>query len=203
MNIYKKYYSKEDNLFYVKYRDSSIDNVKTFKSFRGFAKFINSDLSDTNLYDYDFKGVDLRKYNVSKAGISSRVLREQHLYNHSFYLTNIEQYNDVLSIANPNSSDIVIIRELSLKEYDELNEENEICISYISDLHLNHKIKKQFNELATKQEIIFYINKIVEKLSIDFRNTNSSILFIGGDVSFNFNISELFYRRISEKVFEK
>lgn len=203
MNIIKKFYSKEDNMFYVEYHDGFDNKIRKYKTFKGFLNFVNSDLSNSNLYDCDFKDIDLSKFDISDAGISSIVLKEQNLYDNSFYIKNIENYNIVLEHINPNANDIVIIREMPLKCYEDLYEENEICISYISDLHLNHKIHKRFTEFASKQEIIDYLKNVASKMKSDYANSHSQILLIGGDVSFNFNIAELFYRELSKAVHGK
>lgn len=71
-------------------------------------------------------------------------------------------------------------------------------VFYISDIHLNHKIKKEFPKFATFKKIEKFIEeKIVDKITLSVKDFGE--LIIAGDVSFNYEISEIFYRKLVKK----
>ncbi len=77
-------------------------------------------------------------------------------------------------------------------------------IYYISDIHLNHKIHKKFPNGATELEIRSYIESVVDRMLSgiapnEYSIINDDFLLIIGDVSFDYKISEIFYRQIAMK----
>lgn len=200
MKIIKKYYSKKDNLFYVEFKEGLEHKIKRFRNFKRFSRFLNNDISDADLFDYDFNRIDLLKYNIENAGISSSVLKRQGIFNNDFYENNINSYNSLIGIDFHEANEVTEIRDMLVLSAREINDNNDICISYITDLHLDYKIKKKFHNYASKQEIIFYIKNIVQKLKQDFYDSNSDILLIGGDISYSFSISEIFYNELRKEI---
>jgi len=69
------------------------DKIKEFKSFAWFYRYVGGNLKETDLFGCDFKGIDLKKFNIEGACISSSVLIEQSLYDDSFYLNNNQFYH--------------------------------------------------------------------------------------------------------------
>ena len=63
-------------------------------------------------------------------------------------------------------------------------------ISYISDLHLMHRIKNA--GCKSREDVIFTIQKIID----DILAENTSLMLIGGDVSSEFSIFELFVKML-------
>lgn len=63
-------------------------------------------------------------------------------------------------------------------------------IGYISDLHLMHKIKNA--GCKSKEDVIYTIQKIID----DILTESSSLTLIGGDVSSEFSIFELFVKML-------
>jgi len=206
----KKYYRKETDLFYIESELNAKEQkvIKTYKTFRDFVKQLKGDLSDADLYECDFAGIDLHKYNLDGAGICSNVLKEQGLYDNSFYETNVKIPVQLLTDNTPNNYLALIeAEELSLQVSKDTRIQllnngtswRENCIYYISDLHLNHKIAKKFKESATKQEVEDYIKHIVSDLCVDSSFLYNSVLLIGGDISFNFEIAKIFYSELKRK----
>lgn len=198
---YKKYYSKDDELFHVLIDIGGHELNRVFDSFYEFAKFLNGDLSDANLYDYDFVDIDLKNYNIERASIRGSILKKLGLLDNSFYESNIGpndyylEKKETFLITKSENREIMNLDGISMFR------DNLQGLSYITDLHLNHKIKNRFPEYASKQEIIDYIREIVDSLKAnDFQVTLHTIL-IGGDVSFNFEISKIFYQEL-RKVFK-
>lgn len=67
-------------------------------------------------------------------------------------------------------------------------------ISYISDLHLMHRIKNA--GCKSKEDIIYIIKKIID----DILSESTSLTLIGGDVSSEFSIFELFVKMLRKSV---
>ena len=194
-HIKEKYYSKEDNLFHViRYKDFIFETEdKSFDTFEKFYRFLKHDLKDANLLDYDFEGIDLKKYDFTKAKISSQTMIKLGTYNNKFFnLTLKDDY--LLNITPSKSLDLVTSRNL-----DNINIENdESVIYYISDLHLNHKLKNKFSDKINKYELESYFESIVEQLQDSIHKTSNfglekNIIFVG-DISFNFEVFKIFFK---------
>lgn len=63
-------------------------------------------------------------------------------------------------------------------------------IGYISDLHLLHKIKNA--GCKSKEDVVFILQKIID----DILSENTNLTLIGGDVSSDFSIFELFVKML-------
>lgn len=194
----QKKYDKETNKFYVSEKFSYKDAIelKEFDSFDEFNEYIDYDLSEADLFDFDFKGVDIKKIEYEKAFINSSVLIENGLYDSSTYekiILNNKNHLDIPYMLEENND--VSANNYGLTITDGSN--NNRRIYYISDLHLYHKIAKKFPEHATKTEIVQFIKSIVD--SIVANAEVYDILLIGGDTSSCFDITKLFFRILREK----
>jgi calcineurin-like phosphoesterase family protein len=70
---------------------------------------------------------------------------------------------------------------------------------YISDIHLNHKLLKKFPLYATDLEVVTYIKQLIKKMINSATDrTNEDYLLIIGDISFNFEISVIFYTELAK-----
>lgn len=67
-------------------------------------------------------------------------------------------------------------------------------ISYISDLHLMHRIKNA--GCKSKEDVIYIIKKIIDDILFE----STSLTLIGGDVSSEFSIFELFVKMLRKSV---
>lgn len=198
----RKYFDKEANRFItiekICYREE--DEVKEFDLFVDFYKHLDADLKNANLHEFDFKEVSLADFNIEGAYINSDVLVEQHLYEDSFYAENVKDYdcNTELMISAENEAveAIPVRHDMDLVSDATLNDTSR-KIYYISDIHLNHKLLKTFPTNATELEVKMYIRQLVKKM-IDTATDKSddAYLLIAGDISFNFEISTLFYTEL-------
>ncbi|MFP5111384.1 DUF4116 domain-containing protein [Bacillaceae bacterium C204] len=197
-----KYFDKETHRFItiekICYREE--DEVKEFDLFVDFYKHLDADLKNANLHDYDFKEVSLADFNIEGAYINSDVLVEQHIYDDAFYAENVKDYDSntelMISAENEVVEAISVLHDIDLVSDATLNDTS--CkIYYISDIHLNHKLLKAFPTNATELEVKMYIRQLVKKM-IDTATDKSydDYLLIAGDISFNFEISTLFYTEI-------
>lgn len=198
----RKYFDKETHRFItieeICYREE--DEVKEFDLFDDFYEHLDADLKNANLHDYDFKEVSLADFNIEGAYINSDVLVEQHLYDDSFYAANVKDYdcNTELMISAENEvvEAISVLHDIDLVSDTTLNDTSR-KIYYISDIHLNHKLLKAFPLNATELEVKMYIRQLVKKM-IDTATDNyyDDYLLIAGDISFNFEISTMFYTEL-------
>jgi len=198
----RKYFDRETHRFItiekICYREE--DEVKEFDLFVDFYKHVDGELKNAYLHDYDFKEVSLADFNIEGAYINSAVLIEQHLYDDSFYAENVKDYdcNTELMISAENEvvEAISVLHDIDLFSNDTLNDTSH-KIYYISDIHLNHKLLKAFPTNATELEVKMYIRQLVKKM-IDTATDHSydDYLLIAGDISFNFEISTLFYTEL-------
>lgn len=197
-DIIDKYYSKEDNLFHIirEKKYSFEREEKTYAMFDKFYKASDKDLANADLLDYDFQGVDLSKYDLTKARISSEIMIKLGIYNNSLFKS-ITKDSHLANITPSTSLDLVPSRLFNF----ELIEDNNVVLCYISDLHLNHKIINKFKNSVNKFELESYLKKIVEKLkdSLPTFTYNYSIVFVG-DISYNFEIFKLFFKSFRREI---
>lgn len=200
----KKYFDKENQKFIttekICYKEE--DEIREFDSFIEFYEHLDENLNNANLHDFNFKGINLRDYNIEGAYISSAVLAEQHLYDDAFYSANIKDYECnaqlTLSAENEVVEAMAILHDTDLVSNITLND-NSRKIYYISDIHLNHKLINAFPAHATELEITIYIRQLIKNM-IDTATdmTYDDYLLIAGDISFNFEISTIFYTELAK-----
>lgn len=200
----RKYFDKETHRFItiekICYREE--DEVKEFDLFVDFYEHLDVDLKNANLHDYDFKEVSLTDFNIEGAYINSDVLVEHHLYDDSFYAENVKDYDCktelMISAENEVVEAISVLHDIDLVSDTTLNETS-LKLYYISDIHLNHKLLKAFPTNATELEVKMYIRQLIKKM-IDSAADKSydDYLLIAGDISFNLEISTLFYTELVE-----
>ena len=65
------------------------NKIVTFKTFDKFYKYLDGNLINAQIYDYDFSGIDLKKYNIKNVNIKSEILVKQGLYDDTFYKENV------------------------------------------------------------------------------------------------------------------
>lgn len=211
-----KYYDPTEKLFVVKTKviynlhpsiwnedkmqEESYSIIIKFNNFNKFYDFLSGNLLDAELRSYDFKGIDLRKYNIEGAVINSNVLQLQGLYDGSYFSFVKEHRNDY-------EEELIVKNEIAIKEdfyylkpIDDAGYENQyshIPFFYISDIHLEHRVCNQFSDKATKEEIRSYIKYLAGKMissigSIPF----NSYLLIAGDTSSIFEFTTIFFNEL-------
>lgn len=202
----EKMYDINSNLFVIKeyicYKEEP--EIIKFSSFKEFYKYIDGDLNNADLHDFDFKGVNLSDYNISGAYISSKSLIENNQYDASFYdktIKDLERYTEFMPSATKETADehsLAFDHESNVIINMSYNYDNSCNRTYyISDIHLNHKLLEAFPKHATKMEISRYISEFIKNL-IDTtdRTKYRDYLLIAGDVSFNYDISFLFFEEL-------
>ncbi len=68
-------------------------------------------------------------------------------------------------------------------------------VSYISDLHLMHRIQNA--GCKSREDVIFILQKIIDNIIVD---ESTKLILFGGDVSSDFSIFELFVKMLRQSV---
>lgn len=205
----KEYY---DNKFFV--TQTWYDKAKNmgkcrkyeFKYFFDFVSFLKGDLSEANLlrceglkYLKDIKGI-----NFNNAKITSRICEKLGI-NYKKCKFNFDQIKTYTQIEENEKRTDLILKDM--RELQQSNKDKQLLysqdglykqrISYVSDLHLLHKI----NAYCPKSEndLIYVLQKIVEQLVVEAQ----SIMLIAGDISSNVEIYELFLNLLNEEISRK
>lgn len=168
---------------------------KYFEDFFEFYNFLDGNLADAELWDYDFQGIDLKKYNIEGATISSDILEAQGLYDGSYFST-IKKFLKTSEYKNEISNECYYPKPIDDDGYNKYDF-SRIPFFYISDIHLVHKVCNMFKDKATKEEIRSYIKFLVNELveSIEIKPANSYLL-IAGDTSSIFEFTKIFYNEL-------
>ena len=202
----KKYELSTNQFFtneYIFYHEIfNQDEEKTFSSFLEFYNYVDRDLNNADLYDFDFDEVDLTNINTDGALISSQVLIEHGLYDDTFYRSILPSNKSLIDPSISIENEMVAAHELL--HVDDISDTKlngkGIKFYYVSDLHLMHKIAKRFDLFATEKEIERYIKDIVNTMFCTAQDkTYHDFLLIGGDTSFNFDISKIFYKELVKR----
>lgn len=199
-------YNGETNVFEVKESAYKEISKRKFDNFDDFYQYLDANLSGSDLTEYDFSGIDKLSYKLDGAYLCSEILIEQNKYSADFYNLSIGRFSEETSLMP------VLIKEKKgsgLIAHDEIynGKLNSIGrkIYYITDIHLNHKLIERFPQCASYDEIRLFIEKYVKKMMLtaakkvndeNYVMPYDSYLLIGGDVSFSFEVSKLFYTEL-------
>lgn len=176
-----------------KFREYS--RTEWFDTFTEFSKYLNNDLSNSDLRGYNLNGVDLEEYNLDNA-----LYDDPNYYTSRNLLNNLS--NSSLELYNPQS------KYPALYNFDYFSD---YFAYYISDLHLDHKINNL--SLGYDYEIPMYLKKKVNELYTSIHGTAEededdddfyfhsqySPLFILGDISASFELNKCFLELLSDK----
>jgi hypothetical protein len=109
----------------------------------------------------------------------------------SLYSSSINVFGD--AIKKNIDDELQNQEKLYLVEQVNHTENNGYHVSYISDIHLDHKVYAKFPKPCDRRRIYNYVNNIAKTLTDEYNESLSSLLLIVGDTSHSFAISEMFY----------
>ncbi len=209
-DIVKEY---QDGKFFVwkewKTKEGSSIKKNTFVTpyFFDFVYYLNGNLSDAflvfcdgleNLKDYDaidFSGARMTSklckkfeiafegYELNKSAIGSFATAEKN-----------EEETSLVLVGNDNADIVADNRDMHslslLGDYDRKSQR----IYYITDIHLMHRLQNA--NCKSKDDVRYVIQKVVDNIV----NEVGSLLLIGGDVSSEFSIFELFVKLLKRKL---
>lgn len=192
------YYDSETDIFVVEELYFKNTEKHEFSDFKDFYAYLNENINGSNLTEYIFDETDISSYNLEGAFLSGEFLIRQGRYNGTFYNSAIGQFSEEISQLPVLKNETIKAELITHDEtdFEKLNAYDR-KIFYITDIHLDHRLIDRFPRYATFEEVEFFIQKYVKKII----NTASEkgyydYLLIGGDVSFSFDISKIFYTEL-------
>ena len=196
--LLKKYYDYINDEYVVEqsFLDENNHVLKSkedrFEYFIDFLHYINYDLSLTNLIMCDGLAnvQSLERYNISSAYIKSDIYKKYNLPISSYDFSLLD-FQKELQINNEESSlDIYNINRntTDLSIFD--NDFKGIKIGYISDIHLEHRLKNE--KIITENDLNYHLFKIANKIVADCHEFDIEYLIITGDVTYKIDLFEKF-----------
>ena len=175
--------------------------VHRFRYFFDFVAFLKGDLSGSDLlFCTGMKNLsNIDEINLSDVKMTSEICEKLNVQYKSYDYDEkligefpVVEKNEEETALVLQSSRRIVSYERSMFSADLSNmflwESNRI--SYISDLHLMHRIKNA--GCKSKEDVIYTMKKIIDSILAD----SSSLTLIGGDVSSEFSIFELFVKML-------
>lgn len=198
--VVKKMYSNDKFKVLQEWYNSNGELVKRYKHkfdyFFDFVAFLKGELSDADLLFC--KGLqnlnDVSGINLKNASVTSAILDKFGIQYEPYKIN----YNGIESFAYTEENEKST--ELALRELDESDEGGYLGllrsresrsserVYYISDIHLMHKLKKF--EPKTEADVVYVIKSLVGNIIRESKHT----ILIGGDLSSDFSIFELFIK---------
>lgn len=189
--------------WYNKYGYEVKEKTFDFTYFFDFVAFLKGDLSDANLiFCTRMKNLlDIKDINLKNAKLTSKVCKSLNImYDKYIYDKKLVQEFTCVEDNEKQTQ----LEKIESKKYgisvDNMDVEGDYRISYISDLHLLHRIKHA--ECESKEDIYYLIYKIADNIVKE----SDEIILIGGDVSSTFSIFRLFVkilRKIADQSYVK
>lgn len=200
----KKYDRKED-LFKVEQHWLGVNGqtIKVrkneFRYFSDFLYFLEDDLSNADLlFCNGLKNLhSTQKINLTNAKLRSEILDAIGIPYQKYY-PDMAVINSFLPVVR-NEEESAAVLALQREEQFDLDCIGKEKIYYISDLHLLHKLEN--NSCRTMDDIYYFVQLFIDKMieTID----RSGILLIGGDVSSDFSVFNLFIRTLRHSLDER
>ncbi|MCB2361988.1 DUF4116 domain-containing protein [Clostridium estertheticum] len=217
ISILKKLYNSETGLFMTKVKvfydsrpsifddsrliDDSYTVMVEFKNFDKFYRLLDGNLYDAELRTYKFEGIDLKQYNIEGAVIHQEVLKEQGLFDGS-YFEGLKKHMECMDLTDVEKNEICLLKGFNYpKPVDEDGHEkfdnNYVPFFYVSDIHLCHRVLHKFKLRATKEEMRSYVKSLALKMVKSVGTIPyGSYLLIAGDTSSEFEMVKIFYEEL-------
>lgn len=196
----KKYYDNynryDDKVYVVLQRwcdqnnNVIYENRKTFSYFFDFIYYLNNDLSNSELLIDGLSNLNnYEELNFENAHLTSTVMDKFGIeYKHISINNHIISFDE--TISNEKETNIVLYEKRQNLLTDEIGDRLLYrSISYISDIHLLHRLK----DCKSEFDIDYEIKKIVSEIYSEC----SGILLIAGDVSSSYYLYEKFIKELS------
>lgn len=210
MRIIEKSYSKDKNKFVIKReKDDGQIIVTEYSDFYNFYRAASYDLNGADLYDYDFENVDLIRYNLQGAKTNPSIKEKLISYNQSLYQSICEDSNYCKMQKNTDWDNAS--KSLCCHDKMEYNDNN-LCFCYISDLHLDIKLLKKYQQSFDIEKAREYlaekINELKESIpkienvswEESFNPYEHIKILIIGDVACDFEIYRMFFYAYKSKI---
>ena len=197
-HIVNKYYESEKFWVLQKWTDQNgnilLDKKREFKYFFNYIYYLHNDLSNANLIfceglsnlknieDINFNNAHIRSDIMDKLGLKYEIL------NVSNNLLSFEK-----TINNEKKTQLVLHESRDLLLNESMNDYNSYArVSYVSDIHLMHRLQNC--------KSIFDIEFTIKDIIINILKNSSRILLIGGDVSSSYDFYKVFIAELSKEI---
>lgn len=191
--IYTKGQFSVRQFWYDEFNECIKKQVHTFSYFFDFAAFLKGDLSGADLlFCTGMKNLsNVDGINLSDAKMTSELCEQFNIPYKSYDYDKKLICEFPVVVKNEDETALVLqsSREIILSDSD-MFFENVNKISYISDLHLMHRIKNA--GCKSKEDVIYTMQKIIDIILSE----STYLTLIGGDVSSDFRIFELFVQML-------
>lgn len=179
--------SAEKAHFVVKSRISNLD---------GLIDFFDGDLSEIDFKGYPFDDFDPKKHDLSSAHLSIRTLKRLGAYDESAYIRLVALHSSISPLQNPDSDEsIAPTTKESIAPITSARLERSFY--YVSDIHLDYKLRKTFRRGATKLQIKTYIDSFVNQMvETSPDNDRDDTLLVLGDTTYNIEVARLFFQSL-------
>ncbi|MCM1541984.1 MAG: metallophosphoesterase [Blautia sp.] len=201
--IIKKYDRIERNFIVIqRWLNENGQVIKEYKNifdyFFDFLYFLENDLSGADLLFCDglINLHDLSNVNYANVTLRSEVWEKLNMPYQCYSLSNGSMEEFSLSVKNEEeTADVLAVLRKETK-----GDKDKPKISYISDLHLIHRLQKV--PFKNEGDIVLFIqNQIIDGLLKEM--CGSDILLIGGDTASDFNIFRMFVRLLRKSMDER
>ncbi|MCR5743301.1 MAG: hypothetical protein K6F92_06215 [Lachnospiraceae bacterium] len=171
------------------------EHVNSFDYFFDFVKFLKGDLSgaDLSLCDGLNNLSDVSNINLSGAKLQTSFCETHGIEYEQCELdfTKIQSFSETEHYEEETAIVLQSDDRVMLPDEDEVGFlqqllSGEYWISYISDIHIMHKLQQ--SNVKSKADVYSVVQKIANTIATE----TSNVLLIGGDVSSDFSIFELF-----------
>ncbi len=189
-------FNKESGKFQHPFKEESGQWViREYDTFSEFYESVDKNLHGSDLIDYDFKDVDVSSIDLDGVKVSSKFQKSIGSYDSTFFDTISSSSSDELTDSIALIPDYQNALADPIRFVDSIHKHS---IFYITDIHLDQKLKLKFNESCNEYEIRRYIASIVDNFSQDYKDYEhyDSYFLIGGDVSSNLNIVRIFFEEM-------
>ena len=165
-----------------------------FSYFFDFVAFLKGDLSGANLlFCTGMKNLfNIDGINLSDVKMTSELCEQFNVpyksYNYDKKIIGefpaVEKNEEETTLVLQTSTEIVLSDD-SITDFNR--------VSYISDLHLMHRIQNA--GCKSREDVIFILQKIIDNIIV---NESTKLILFGGDVSSDFSIFELFVKMLRQ-----
>lgn len=197
--VVKEYNRKNDcflveKIWYNESGETVREYTRTFKYFFDFCSFVEYDFSHADLLFCDgLKNLkDFSKMNFENAVLKSEICE---ILNKSYSPNPIPLNAEGFLSTYENEKKTSKFLEFDRSLIDFEKGSNERKIFYISDLHLVHKLKEA--KCKSKEDVIYSVTKIADKIKRELIDKNGDVLIIAGDLSSDFRVFDCFARCLS------
>lgn len=191
--VKKKYFNGKFKVLQEWYNSKNVrvKYIHMFDYFFDFVAFMNGDLSEAHLFfcdglqnlsdvsEINFKNVIAKSIVYEKFGIQCKLDEEENEKSRDLKI----QSSRELAALNANYG-------VKLLDHGMTKEQ----VYYVSDIHLLHKLR--YFEAESEDDAVYIIKSFVENIVKESGNT----ILIGGDVSSNFAIFEMFIKNLRSEL---